>query len=633
MSVLNIRNGLFRPAPDTQALATGSQERLRITSTGDIGIGTLTPLERLEVDGGVRIGFSGNNNAGTIRWTGTAMEYNDGTQWLPFAGSGGSSLWSQNGSDIYYNTGKVGIGTTSPNTALQVAFGNVRIGEITPAGGTSGSGEGRRLYFSGGPSFVSRDSENSDPLWIARFNDINDTTRLRINVGDNPDPDDGLEIGFQVASAGAWVPNFFFGTDGNFGIQTTAPSERLDVNGQARIRTLPTNTSLDRLVVADSTGVLHVRDVASLGGGSLWDPVPTAPTDIFYGTGKVGIGTALPITRLHVDDGPVLFSGSGSPTPPVSGGGTRFMYLPGNAGAVRSGTISGSQWDNIGDFSVAMGQDVTATGKGAIALGNTTSALNENTTAIGLNSIAGKVEASAFHGGNADGDQTLVMGYNSQASGNQTYVIGQTNIGEGPNSYIFGQLLSSQANGAHLIGAGDFRSTGTHLVNNFADSLMIGYLSDIPTLFISPAWAGLGSTGTVAIANTNPVKDYTLDIAGNTRMRNVHVYEPRVIQLNNANPALPTKTTIEQTDMTHSHLLCEMSISGDIGIEDGLFDGQVLILSCTSNGPGSNRVDIEGTNIVETRRIALNSRPYHTYMIWCANMPRRQGGFGVWMFT
>jgi hypothetical protein len=54
-SVLNIRNGLFRPAPDTQALATGNAERLRITSNGDIGIGTILPTEQLDINGGIRI--------------------------------------------------------------------------------------------------------------------------------------------------------------------------------------------------------------------------------------------------------------------------------------------------------------------------------------------------------------------------------------------------------------------------------------------------------------------------------------------------------------------------------------------------------------------------------------------------
>ncbi|MCF8368636.1 MAG: hypothetical protein K9G76_06305 [Bacteroidales bacterium] len=117
---LNIRNGLLRPAPDTQALATGGLERLRITANGDIGIGTISPLERLDVQGGLRVGYTSSNNAGAIRWTGGQMEYNNGSQWLPFA-SGIGSQWSENGSAIFYNNGKVGIGTSSPGGLLSLA--------------------------------------------------------------------------------------------------------------------------------------------------------------------------------------------------------------------------------------------------------------------------------------------------------------------------------------------------------------------------------------------------------------------------------------------------------------------------------------------------------------------------------
>ena len=57
-SILNIQNGLFRPEPNTQALATNNAERLRITPSGDIGIGTLDPIARLDVEGGIRIGLA-----------------------------------------------------------------------------------------------------------------------------------------------------------------------------------------------------------------------------------------------------------------------------------------------------------------------------------------------------------------------------------------------------------------------------------------------------------------------------------------------------------------------------------------------------------------------------------------------
>ena len=51
--------------------------------------------------------------------------------WGAGGGGGGSSLWTENGSDIYRPSGKVGIGTVSPSEALHVEGATIVTGNIT----------------------------------------------------------------------------------------------------------------------------------------------------------------------------------------------------------------------------------------------------------------------------------------------------------------------------------------------------------------------------------------------------------------------------------------------------------------------------------------------------------------------
>jgi hypothetical protein len=73
----------------------------------------------------------------------------------------------------------------NPASILHVSSGDVRIGELNPPNTGTFPDFGRRLYFAGGPTGPTYNSENSDPIWLARFNQANDESELRLNLSDN----------------------------------------------------------------------------------------------------------------------------------------------------------------------------------------------------------------------------------------------------------------------------------------------------------------------------------------------------------------------------------------------------------------------------------------------------------------
>lgn len=69
-------------------------------TTGNFGIGIPNPLEKLEVNGGVRIGYSGGSNPGTIRFNAGSFEGFDGASWVSLDDTGATS-GSGGGNDDY----------------------------------------------------------------------------------------------------------------------------------------------------------------------------------------------------------------------------------------------------------------------------------------------------------------------------------------------------------------------------------------------------------------------------------------------------------------------------------------------------------------------------------------------------
>src|SRR5450759_3036666 len=79
------------------------------------------PLTAPVPEGMIVYSFGGTVVNGFYYWSGTA--------WMPFA-TGIGSQWTTNGTNIYYNTGNVGIGAKVPAEALEVN-GNIKIGSAT----------------------------------------------------------------------------------------------------------------------------------------------------------------------------------------------------------------------------------------------------------------------------------------------------------------------------------------------------------------------------------------------------------------------------------------------------------------------------------------------------------------------
>lgn len=124
------------------------------------------------------------------------------------------------------NTWSLIGGTSSLTSSLWTLVGgkiqadrDVRIGQITNDHEET-PGYGNKLWLSGGPSFAPYNSDNTDSLWLARYNVNLDQTELRINVGDNSRTEDALVVGCTNYISGLWTPALRVGMDGLVSLDT-----------------------------------------------------------------------------------------------------------------------------------------------------------------------------------------------------------------------------------------------------------------------------------------------------------------------------------------------------------------------------------------------------------------------------
>ncbi|HYW74742.1 MAG TPA: hypothetical protein VE961_27195 [Pyrinomonadaceae bacterium] len=255
-----------------------------VFADGNVGIGTTAPAYKLDVQGGQLNASGGLCIAGDCK-----------TAWSQ-VGGGGSSQWANNSSGINYSSGNVGIGLNNPATKLDIA------GSLRSTGGTDGY-----LYLDGTAGGEVMFTKSGAAKWS-----------FGTDVGALSDD---LNLFSYTGSA---VRMTVLNSNGNVGIGTTNPSERLAI----------TNASGSDGFLLVTGGPGTTKGGVKLGnGGSTYGQLyfdnsnnnvvlqqQYASGDLLLGTnsatnltiksgGNVGIGSTLPGYKLDVQGGQVNASG------------------------------------------------------------------------------------------------------------------------------------------------------------------------------------------------------------------------------------------------------------------------------------------------------------------------------------
>jgi hypothetical protein len=312
----------------------------------NVGIGTLAPGQKLDVQGTVRaLGFNMGTNSPASGYVLTASDSAGDATWTP-AGSVGP--WTQIGTNVYTTGNNVGVGTTTPQGAFVVTSGNVGIGTWTTDGG----------------NLIIRGTGNVGigSAWPGQMVDVQGTVRAIAFVGNGA----GLTSVVATPAGGANAVQYSNGTNTvgletgfsfngtNVGIGTTNGTSLLDVRGQGYF-----------------SSNVGIGSVAPNGRLDVEGTFPVIFNALNGSTGNVGIGSFTPGQRLDVQ-GTVRALGFNMGTnSPASGYVLTASDSAGDATWTPAGSVG--PWTQVGTNVYTTGNNVgigTTTPQGAFVVTN-----------------------------------------------------------------------------------------------------------------------------------------------------------------------------------------------------------------------------------------------------------------------
>jgi hypothetical protein len=151
--------------------------------------------------------------------------------------------------------------------------------------------------------------------------------------------------------------------------------------------------------------------------------------------------------------------------------------------------------------SSALGLQNTATGEASFASGKLNISEGDYSTTLGYgNTASGKYSLAGGEESVASGLRAFAYGQFAEAHGSRSLALGKYVTALGGSSVAIGRYVKTSTSDAMVIGYGV--DSEHYLNNNINSSLMIGFNSDIPTLFVGPSSAsGIGKVG---IGTTDP---------------------------------------------------------------------------------------------------------------------------------